>query len=134
VLAERSKRSAEKVESPVYVAAALGNEAWVALQRGDRRVAIDRASEAVAIWHEIGLAFPFEWIARVPLMCARMAEQDPERALACVLPLLETDQHPLPEPANTMLLGASAHLQRGEGKDAFALLPELLKRLPPGYC
>ncbi|MEY4509893.1 MAG: hypothetical protein RLZZ450_2015 [Pseudomonadota bacterium] len=134
VLAEQSRISAENVESPVYVAAALGNKAWVALQRGEHRCAIERANEALAIWQQLGLAFPFEWIARVPLMCASLAMHDPERSLAAALPLLETDQHPLPEPANAMLARARVLQLHGQSADAYTLLRQLVSQLPPGYC
>lgn len=134
MLAEQSRVSAENVESPVYVAAALANKAWVSLQRGDHQGACDLANEALAIWQQIGLAFPFEWIARVPLMCASLALHDPERSFSAALRLLEADQHPLPEPANTMLEQARALQMRDQSADAFTLLRELVSRLPPGYC
>ena len=135
-LAERSRVSAESVESPVYVAAALGNKSWVALQRGDPRGAIELAEAALLIWQEIAktMAFPFEWIARVPLFCATLQRHDAERALSFALPLLDAAQRPLPEPANGLLERARACHERGQRAEAEALLGNLIERLPPGYC
>jgi eukaryotic-like serine/threonine-protein kinase len=133
-LAARSEQSSRAVDAPVYVAAALGNRAWVQLRRGQRQLAIEHARAALLIWDEVSLAFPFEWLARAPLLRANLLDGDTEQAMESAAPLLDVVQHPLPEPANGTLERALQSYRRGQLDETRALLETVIEQLPAGYC
>jgi len=133
-LVARSVLSSRAVDAPVYVAAALGNQAWVHLRRGERALAIEDARAALAIWDEVSLAFPFEWIARVPLLRASLLDGDTQLAMESAAPLLDAGQQQLPEPANATLEEALRKYQAGHFADTRVLLERVLEQLPAGYC
>jgi serine/threonine protein kinase/tetratricopeptide (TPR) repeat protein len=83
-----------------YVAAAQGNQAWLALRRGDVDTCIELASRALATWRGLAtLVFPFQWTASLPLLQASLLRDDLAVAVDCTESLLAPSQQLLPSAA-----------------------------------
>jgi hypothetical protein len=112
--AQRAQGAAEAAQMPDYVAAARGNQAWLAWRRGDLPAAEQRAQEAVALWRQSPLVYPFQWLALWPLLGVALARGREDEAWAHVQALLEPKQQRLPDGLNAAL---EAALQaRAEGQ------------------
>lgn len=79
-----------------YIAAAHANRAWVLLQKGDLEGSQAAARKALADWNELPAAFPFRWMALLPLFEATLAANDLGEALTCAEAVLAKGQHRLP--------------------------------------
>jgi tetratricopeptide (TPR) repeat protein len=100
---QRAQEAAEPAHMPDYVAAAKGNLAWVAWRRRDLAVAQQRGQEALAIWRESPLVYPFQWQALWPLIGVALARGREEEAFTYAEALLEPTQQQLPQELNTAL-------------------------------
>src|SRR5690606_24806226 len=60
-----------------YRAAALANQGWLSLVRGDREQALALSQAALKTWRSISaVAYPFYWLACVPLLDLALAADD----------------------------------------------------------
>ena len=101
---------------PDYVAAAKGNQAWVAWRRRDLSVAEQRGQEALGLWRESPLMYPFQWQALWPVLAVALAQGRDEEAWAHVQALLEPTQQRLPDRLNSVLEAAlQARTERQAG-------------------
>jgi eukaryotic-like serine/threonine-protein kinase len=98
-----------------YVAVASANEAWLVLRKGDAATAQTLAQEALEVWRSSAFAFPFQWLALVPLLRMALAAGDVMLALSHAEALLAPTQHHLPGLAADLLARGieSAELETG---------------------
>jgi len=120
--AQRAQEAAEASHMPDYVAAAKGNQAWLAWRRRDLRAAEQRGQEALPIWRQSPLVYPFQWQALWPLIAVALARGQEDEAWAYVQALLEPTQQRLPDALNTPLEAAVQAKAQGQAGDARAHL------------
>jgi len=104
--ASRARQAAETAHMPDYVAAAEGNAAWVAWRERDLLAAEKRAQEALTIWRQSPLVYPFQWQALWPLMAVALEQGHDEQAWAHAQALLEPAQQRLPDALHSALEAA----------------------------
>ncbi len=76
-----------------YEAAALANQGWLRLMRGDREGALGSCRQALRTWHSIrAVAYPFFWLACAPMLDLAMAADDLELAVEQAGLLLQPSQ------------------------------------------
>jgi DNA-binding SARP family transcriptional activator len=102
----RAQEAAEAAHMPDYVAAAKGNQAWLAWRRRDLPAAEQRGQEALVIWRQSPLVYPFRWQALWPLVAVALARDREDEAWAHVRALLEPTQQRLPDGLNVPLEAA----------------------------
>ncbi|MBN1629719.1 MAG: AAA family ATPase, partial [Thermoleophilia bacterium] len=102
---------------PGYVATAKADLAWVALRRGDSVQAERLAREALALW-ETPFAYPFEWLARWPLVAVLLERDDLPAAMEQAEALLLDHQQPPPPPLASSLALAAEAWQIGDAGEA----------------
>ena len=103
VYASRAQEIAESAHMPDYVAAAMGNLAWLAWRDGDLVTAEQRGQEALKIWRQSPLVYPFQWQALWPLIGVALAHGNDEEVWAYIQALLESKQQLLPDALNSLL-------------------------------
>ena len=133
-LAASSGAVASSVGMREYVAAALANQAWVELSRGEHDKAGTAARAALSIWGKLSLSFPLSWLALLPLVRALLAEQKLDLAIEHARALLGPGQYLLPGAASDTLRLAFAEFEQGLREPATAHLRRMLDELPQGYC
>ena len=89
-----------------YVGAAAATEAWVALRREDDGLAEQLSMEALELWNAPS-AFPFEWLARGPLLRLACARGDLEAGVLNAEALLASTQQLLPIDLSAPLTNAA---------------------------
>ena len=102
----RAQEAAEAAHMPDYVAAAKGNQAWLAWRRRDLPAAEQRGQEALALWRQSPLVYPFQWQALWPLIAVALARGREDEAWAHAQALLEPTQQRLPDELNAALEAA----------------------------
>jgi tetratricopeptide (TPR) repeat protein len=104
--AQQAYEAAEAAHMPDYIAAARGNQAWLAW-RGQDLQAVERLSkEALVIWQQSPLLYPFQWQALWPLIAVSLARDREDDAWNFVQALLEPKQQHLPDPLYGILASA----------------------------
>ena len=71
-----------------YHQVGLANQAWLALRAGDRETARELARQALEYWAAQPTPYPFEWVARWPLLEMDLADGQIDAAIAIARPLL----------------------------------------------
>ena len=104
--ARRSLEAAEEARMPDYVAAAYGNQAWLAWRRQDLGAAEKSARSALVLWQQSPLVYPFQWQALWPLVGVALAEGRKDEAWIQIQALLEPAQQQLPHDLNSALESA----------------------------
>ncbi len=102
----RAHEAAQAAHMPDYVAAAKANQAWLASRRQDLPRAQKLGQEALAIWRQSPLVYPFQWQALWPLIGVALAGGREDEAWAYAQALLEPMQQRLPDALNTALTAA----------------------------
>jgi tetratricopeptide (TPR) repeat protein len=102
----RAQQAAEAAHMPEYIAAAQGNWAWLAWRRHDLLAAEQGGQEALAIWRQSPLVYPFQWQALWPLIAVALEQGREEEAWAYAEALLEPTQQRLPDPVDAALEAA----------------------------
>lgn len=102
----RAQEAAEAAHMPDYVAAAKGNQAWLAWRRRDLDGGKQKGEEASAIWRQSPLVYPFQWQALWPLIAVLLEPGWEEKAWAHAKALLEPGQQRLPDSLNSALEAA----------------------------
>ena len=116
--ASRAQHIAEAAHMPDYVAAAMGNQAWIAWRNGDLVTAEQKGQEALKIWQQSPLVYPFQWQALWPLIGVATSYNQDEQVWKYIQLILDPQQQILPERLNTAQLAAS--MEKSMGKDAAA--------------
>jgi hypothetical protein len=102
----RAQDAAERAQMPDYVAAAKGNQAWVAWRKQDVYTAEQRGAEALDIWQQSPLVYPFQWQALWPLIGAALKRDREDEAWPHAQALFEPMQQKLPDRLNNLLEAA----------------------------
>jgi DNA-binding SARP family transcriptional activator len=132
--AQHAQAAAEAAHMPDYVAAAQGNQAWLAWRRQDLLAAEQRGQEALALWRQSPLVYPFQWQALWPLVASALARGRDEEACAHAQALLEPKQQRLPDGLNAVLeaaVQAKAEEQAGAARRHLDRAMELAREM--GY-
>jgi DNA-binding SARP family transcriptional activator len=112
--ARHARQSAEEALMPDYVAAAMGNQAWLAWRRKDMLTAMQYGKDAMAIWQHSPLVYPFQWQALWPLIATAFVQGQEENAWEYIRLLLEPTQQQLIDTLNSTLVAAQVAKSRGE--------------------
>lgn len=96
-LAEKSLSVAKAAQMSEYIGAALGNLAWIALERGDLAEAERAAREAISQWSSLSLVYPFQWLARLPLAKIELEQARVGESIEQVRAMLDPKQQRLPD-------------------------------------
>lgn len=91
---------------PDYVAAARGNQAWLAWRRNDLITAEQKGQDALIMWHQSPLVYPFQWQALWPLVGVVLAQCRVDEVWDYIQKLLELRQQSLPDELNATLEAA----------------------------
>ncbi|AKT39991.1 serine/threonine-protein kinase PknK [Chondromyces crocatus] len=127
-LAERSLATARAAGMNEYAGAALGTLAWVALRRGHHDEAAMRAQEALAHWAPSSHVYPFEWVARLPLLAHLLrVEAGDEDILVHLKAILDTRQQRLPDAIADALSQAEEAGHRGSNEQARTALARAIE-------
>jgi DNA-binding SARP family transcriptional activator len=89
--------AAKNAHMPDYTAAAKANLAWLALQKGDLIDAQRLSQEALDLWQESPLVYPFQWMALWPKIGVALAENREEDVRELFRSLLVPTQQILPK-------------------------------------
>ncbi len=114
----RAQEIAESAHMPDYVAAARGNQAWLAWRNADLVTAEQRGQEALKIWRQSPLVYPFQWQALWPLIGIAVVQGRNEETWAYVDMMLDPLQQLLPEKLNTTLEAAAQARTKGDAEAA----------------
>ncbi len=119
---QQMQQLAESAHMPDYLATAKANLAWIALRRGDLVSAKHLAIEALAIWHDSPMVYPFQWLALWTLIEVALNRGD-EKEVWDYLSVLIAETQQQPQQAVDDLLQESAkHQMRGYGSEAISSL------------
>src|ERR1017187_9781579 len=82
------------------------------------------------IWRSLtAYVYPFQWIALLPLMEVALRQGELERAVACIDPILDPDQHYLAGSATDALVRAKRCWLEGNTSGARSLFDMAMKHL-----
>ncbi|WP_375769636.1 protein kinase [Archangium gephyra] len=126
-LAPKAAKVARACQMEDYVAAAEANLGWVAWHEGRHAEAQALCQSALARWAPLSLVFPFQWLARWPLLALAHAGGEPGAAVDHARALLEPRQQRLPPPAHARLEEAVAHHAQGRHREGMARLAQALE-------
>jgi DNA-binding SARP family transcriptional activator len=110
----RAQEAAEASHMPDYVAAAKANQGWLAWRRGDLCTTEQLGQEALGIWRQSPLVYPFQWQALWPLIGVALARSQDEDTWTYTQALLEPAQQLLPDALNAAL--EEAFRTKGKGQ------------------
>jgi hypothetical protein len=114
----RALEAAEVAHMPDYIAAAKGNQAWIAWRNQNLPTAERLCQEAITIWQKSPLVYPFQWQALWPLIGLLLTQSREDEAWEYTQALLEPRQQLLPDLLNNAL--EIAVRARVEGQDEVA--------------
>lgn len=113
-----------------YLGVALAHQSWISLQIGDLESAGAQAEQALQIWRSLtAYVYPFQWIALLPLMEVALRQGELERAVACIDPILDPNQHYLAGSATDALVRAKRCWLEGNTSGARSLFDMAMKHL-----
>ncbi|WP_437576552.1 serine/threonine-protein kinase [Sorangium sp. So ce887] len=131
-LAEQTLTVATDGKMMDYVGAARANLGWVALCESDRMGAASRLQTALETWRLLALAYPFQWMALLPLMAIELDAGRIDEAVEHARALIEPKQQRLPDSLAVPLGEATLAARDARAADARAHLDraiEAAKRL-----
>jgi DNA-binding SARP family transcriptional activator len=114
----RAQEAAEAAQMPDYVAAAKGNQAWAAWREQNLLEVEEKYQEALLIWEQSPLVYPFQWQVLWPAIAVALARGRDEEAWAHAQALLEPTQQRLPEELNAVLEAAIQAFAEGQARVA----------------
>jgi hypothetical protein len=123
----RAQESAEGAHMPDYVAAAKGNQAWLAWRRGNLVRVEQLGQEALTLWQQSPLVYPFQWQAIWPLVAVALAQGHEDEAWAYAQGLIEPTQQYLPDELNNLLEVAIQAKAEGQAGSARSHLDRAIK-------
>jgi serine/threonine protein kinase/tetratricopeptide (TPR) repeat protein len=112
-LARKALKVAMACQMSDYAAAAEANLGWVAWKEGHMAAAEELCQSALARWAPLSLVFPFQWMARWPLLAMALGKGEPGAALAHARALLELRQQRLPARTQEALEQSQLHRALG---------------------
>ncbi len=119
-LSFRCQAAAEAAGLGHYGGVAQANLGWVQLQGGSLDEAERLCRAALERWEGLPLAYPFHWLARLPLLCLAAGAGRHEEAQAHARAMLDASQQRLPE-------ALSAALGRVQSPGGAAAVAETLR-------
>jgi hypothetical protein len=114
-------QQAEQSSMRSYMAVASGQLAWCHVQRGERTDAVQLAGAALAIWEGLPVAYPLQWLVRLPLLEALLPDDLPG-AVAQARALLDPSQQPQSPDVEAALRQGVAAFEAGALEDARLVL------------
>lgn len=102
---ERAAQKSRACGLQDYVAAALANQCWLRVKAQELTLASSLAHEALDLWR-VTIAYPFQWLALVPLLRIALIEENVAQAVSWAKALLAPTQQVLPSRASTALSDA----------------------------
>ncbi|MFE8605687.1 serine/threonine-protein kinase [Archangium violaceum] len=126
-LAPKAAKVARACQMADYVAAAEANLGWVAWCEGRHAEAETLCQAALARWAPLSLVFPFQWMARWPLLALAHARGDSCSAVNHARALLEPQQQRLPPTTRARLEDAVARHEQAHPAASAARLAEALE-------
>jgi DNA-binding SARP family transcriptional activator len=114
----QAQEAAKAAQMPEYVAAAKGNLAWIAWRRRDLLTTEQRGQEALVLWRQSPLVYPFQWQALWPLIAVALAQKHEYKAWDYTKALLKPTQQLLPDILSTSLKKAVQAKAKGQVKVA----------------
>jgi DNA-binding SARP family transcriptional activator len=124
--ANQAGKLAQEAHMPDYSAIALANHAWVAWRSADLPEAERLGKEALCIWHQSPLVYPFQWLALFPLIAVAHAQQREGEVENYLESLLEPTQQILPDPLNKLITLAVQSKRTGCVGEARKLADQVL--------
>jgi hypothetical protein len=112
-LARKALKVAMACQMADYAAAAEANLGWVAWKEGRMAEAETLCQSALARWAPLSLVFPFQWMARWPLLAMALGRGELGAALAHGRALLELRQQRLPPRTHEALEQEQLHQALG---------------------
>lgn len=106
--AERALRAAEDAHLPPYIGAAVASLGWVHLRDGRWEAARAACLDARSWWMKGDHAFPFRWLATLPLLAITAQNGAVTEARELVVDLLDTQQQALPDRLDAALKATSS--------------------------
>jgi hypothetical protein len=125
--ARQAQEAAEAAQMPAYVAAARGNQAWLALRGRDLPAAEQSGRAAIGLWQQSPLVYPFQWQALWPLIAVTLEQDREDEAWAYVRALFEPTQQHLPQELDTALGAALQAKRKGQESESRSHLDGALK-------
>ena len=125
-LAPQAARVARACQMEDYVGAAEANLGWVAWREERPAEAEALCRSALARWAPLSLVFPFQWMARWPLLALAHARGESEALTDHARALLEPQQRRLPADVQERLERAVAPSGQGPSEEAMTLIAEAL--------
>jgi hypothetical protein len=122
--ARQCLETAQESASAVYIGTSQANLAWVDFSRGRYPDADERCRSALAFWRQIDAAFPFYWLAALPLLAIRLMRRDFAEANRMAQLLLGPEQQRLPDPLTAALDEALGAARDRRGADVRASLAQ----------
>ncbi|MFZ4795189.1 MAG: ATP-binding protein, partial [Blastocatellia bacterium] len=105
-----------------YHQVGLSNQAWLALRTGDRETARELAQQAIEYWAAQPTPYPFEWVARWPLLEMALEDGRIDAAVGIARPLLSPLQQRPPAPIEQWLEEAITAFDEGRHESTRLLL------------
>ena len=122
--ARQCLETAQESASAVYIGTSQANLAWADFSRGRYPEAEERCRSALAFWRQIDAAFPFCWLAALPLLAIRLMRRDFAEANRMAHLLLGPEQQRLPEGLTAALDEALGAARDRRGADVRASLAQ----------
>jgi tetratricopeptide (TPR) repeat protein len=101
-----------------YLGAAKGNLAWLAWRGGDLDEAHARGQEALDLWRQLMITYPFHWTALWPIIGVTLAQDQLAEAIDHVRHMLEPTQQRMPDALETILREALHEWDQGRPEQA----------------
>jgi transcriptional regulator with XRE-family HTH domain/tetratricopeptide (TPR) repeat protein len=101
-----------------YLGAAKGNLAWLAWRGRDLAESHARGQEALELWGQLTITYPFHWTALWPLIGVTLAHDQVAETIDHVRHLLEPTQQRMPNVLETILQEALDEWEQGHPKQA----------------
>src|SRR5262249_26583880 len=132
--AQKSLALAKEQGLREYAGAALGNLAWVAYKRRKYDEAERVGREALSCWKPLALVYPFEWLARLPLLALSLERDRLRQAVAQAGAVLAPRQQRLPREIASPLAKAAAFDARRRSDVRRALERAIERAKQSGYA
>jgi tetratricopeptide (TPR) repeat protein len=124
----RSLPIAEGLKMLHYVGSAQANLAWIAWRKGDLASAQAHGLAALESFQRFPSPYPFQWLARWPLIAVSMSLKHTADAVAHARSLLDPNQQRLPDELSMSVLEAIRAWESGKIQDASTKIQYALKQ------
>jgi hypothetical protein len=110
-----------------YVSSAKANLAWVSYHEGDLSRTLAYGLEAMEIWKQSPLVYPFQWTALWPLIGVALAKNQISEAVENVRLMLQPTQQLLPDTLTEILDDILEQWERGNLEMTRNLINEVVE-------